>query len=169
MTASSRQALFADLALAGPVPVRQAYAMQSALRMLRKRKKLSLEALAEQVDLSAPFLSRVERGKRELGNESRRKVARALGVREADLQVSEGPGADHPPVNSPLTNVDKSLPTRDRVGEEQMVIEAKLPIINKIWASVPISKLGLLEAYVDMLIADVDRAGPGPQQRGRTS
>src|SRR3546814_14983394 len=85
MTASLRQHIFARVALVAPLPVRQAYVMQTVIKMLRKKRKLTQAQLAEMADLSIGFLSHVERGNRKLGNKTRPRVAKALGVPESDL------------------------------------------------------------------------------------
>lgn len=51
------------------------------LRMLRQQSGLSQEALAEKADLSAVFISRVERGKESPSLDSIVKISKAFGIR----------------------------------------------------------------------------------------
>jgi transcriptional regulator with XRE-family HTH domain len=145
--------------------------MQVMLRTLRKRRKLSLETLAERADLSVGFLSRVERGQRELGNKSRRRVAGILGVPETDLQsVKEDDNKDVQEaagVKEEVTDSSQTGSIETPVVEEAAVIEAKMPVVIKIMTKLAADKLPLLDAYVDALIGETGRAS-GPRQRGTT-
>jgi transcriptional regulator with XRE-family HTH domain len=55
------------------------------LRTLRAKASFTQEALAEKADLSAIFISRIERGKESPSLDSLVKIARALKVRVRDL------------------------------------------------------------------------------------
>ncbi|MDE3068757.1 MAG: helix-turn-helix transcriptional regulator [Verrucomicrobiota bacterium] len=56
-----------------------------AIRAIRKKANLTQEKLAEKADLSAIFISRVERGKESPSVDSLVKIAGALGARVHDL------------------------------------------------------------------------------------
>lgn len=93
-----------------PLPARQAIIMlESPVRTLRQARGLTIEQMAEQSKLSPGYLSRVERGERELGNASRRRVAAALQCDEDDVrsrnpELSPGSTDD---LNDSLTNPNK--------------------------------------------------------------
>jgi transcriptional regulator with XRE-family HTH domain len=55
------------------------------VRSHRKRAGLSQEKLAEKADLSAVFISNVERGTENISVDALARIARALGVRLRDL------------------------------------------------------------------------------------
>lgn len=63
------------------------------IRELRDERDLSLRELARQVDISAPFLSDIELGRRFPSDEILELLARALGVPAADLEQF-----DHRPI-----------------------------------------------------------------------
>ena len=56
-----------------------------ALRALRVQARFSQEVLAEKADLSAIFISRIERGKESPSLDSLVKIAKALKLRVRDL------------------------------------------------------------------------------------
>jgi transcriptional regulator with XRE-family HTH domain len=58
------------------------------LRALRKKKKLSQEALAERSGLSLSYISEIERGNREPTLETIEKLAAGLGVQPQALLVN---------------------------------------------------------------------------------
>jgi len=55
------------------------------IRSYRKRAGFSQEKLAEKADLSAVFISNVERGTENISVDALARIARALGVRLRDL------------------------------------------------------------------------------------
>jgi transcriptional regulator with XRE-family HTH domain len=55
-----------------------------AIRLLREGQGMTLRALADKVGLSAPFLSDLERGRRQ--TDRHEEIARALGIPEAELR-----------------------------------------------------------------------------------
>ena len=78
-------------------------ALGRKLRELREAADISLRELARGVDVSAPFLSDVELGRRYPSDEILTKLAKKLGVRLAEL---------------------KQLDTRGTVGDLKRMIEA---------------------------------------------
>ena len=67
--------------------------MPNLIRKLRKAKGLTTEALAAEVGISAAYLSRIERDKRNLSERMMRKLAGALRVSPSDLIEETGPQA----------------------------------------------------------------------------
>ena len=59
--------------------------MGEAIRVYRKRMKLSQEKLAEKADLSTIFISDLERGQVNVAVDSLLRIARALGVQVRDI------------------------------------------------------------------------------------
>src|SRR3546814_13145203 len=75
-----------------------------------------------------------------------------------------------PSVNDSETNAPENGHNQGPEQEEARVVEAKLPIVNKIWTRVPIDKLPLLDAYIDALIGEAGHAAVDPQKQiGRAS
>lgn len=145
--------------------------MASIVRTLRKKKKMSLETLAEKTGYSTTFLSRVERGERNLSNESRPVVAQVLGVPEADLLAVEE--INHEDVQgeasvNPLLKESPDFGHRAVPDREAATVEAKLTLINKI-THMTGQQISLLEPYVDALMGTPSTRGARPQKRGRTS
>ena len=64
------------------------------LRMLRRQRKLSQSALADRCGMTASYLSRVESGDRQPGNDHVRALASALGVDPIDAQLRGGHYSD---------------------------------------------------------------------------
>lgn len=61
------------------------------IRQLRKDRGLTLEQLAGRIGVSAPHLSEVERGKKNLNNHLIERLSDALGVKHTDLIGEEAP------------------------------------------------------------------------------
>ncbi|MBB3949305.1 helix-turn-helix domain-containing protein [Aureimonas jatrophae] len=59
---------------------------ESALRVWREHRGLSVSALAEAAGLSQPFVSQIESGRRVAGRDSLARLAAALGVDADDLE-----------------------------------------------------------------------------------
>jgi transcriptional regulator with XRE-family HTH domain len=80
------------------IPVVTGYAERvvrlTRLRAVRERQALNQRELAEKAGLTASTLSRIEAGVQEPYSSTVRKLARALGVKPADLMAPEGDAAD---------------------------------------------------------------------------
>lgn len=60
------------------------------IREIRQRRGLTLAELADKVHVSAPHMSEVERGKKNLNNHLLERISAALGVAPADLIAAPG-------------------------------------------------------------------------------
>lgn len=107
-----------------PLDTSDPESLGTRLRMLRERRRLSLTNVASRADLSASFLSQLERGKCNASFGSLRKIASALGVSLAELfedddptgvrvlpkddrpQLASGPARKYMLSLPPLTNVE---------------------------------------------------------------
>lgn len=88
------------------------------IRELRKARGLTLEQLASRISVSAPHLSEVERGKKNLNNHLMERLASALGVSHADLIADpEQDGGV-----SRLMGTLKALPDEDRARVEAFAL-----------------------------------------------
>ena len=63
---------------------------ENRIREIRKQKKMSLRQIAEQVEISVPYLSDIERGNRRGSSATIGRIAEALGVNPGDLLKRAG-------------------------------------------------------------------------------
>ena len=92
------------------------------LKSLRKKKKLTLERLAELTRFSASYLSRLEVGKRRFNTDILHKLSQVLECHPSDIIDSQG--------SSPL--YIKDLPIYGtRPGEDNIDFSAPLEVINR--------------------------------------
>jgi transcriptional regulator with XRE-family HTH domain len=68
-----------------PIIAKHRKSMGEAIRVYRKRMKLSQEKLAEKADLSTTFVSDLERGRVNVAVDSLLRIANALGVQVKDI------------------------------------------------------------------------------------
>jgi y4mF family transcriptional regulator len=68
-----------------PIIAKHRKSMGEAIRVYRKRMKLSQEKLAEKADLSTTFISDLERGQVNVAVDSLLRIAHALGVQVRDI------------------------------------------------------------------------------------
>jgi transcriptional regulator with XRE-family HTH domain len=68
-----------------PIIAKHRKSMGEAIRVYRKRMKLSQEKLAEKADLSTTFISDLERGQVNVAVDSLLRIANALGVQVRDI------------------------------------------------------------------------------------
>jgi transcriptional regulator with XRE-family HTH domain len=64
-------------------------ALNIRIREIRKARRMTLAQLADEVAVSTPHISEVERGLKNLNNHLLERIARALGVTPSDL-ISDG-------------------------------------------------------------------------------
>ena len=110
----------------------------STIRRLRHARGLTLVQLAEQAELSNPFLSQLERGRTRASMESLHRIARALGTTTPGL-LSAAP-ADDPVPGVSLT----------RAGEGQVVQHAlgwTRPLVSGTRAMYPVEFVVTSDAY----------------------
>lgn len=88
------------------------------IRELRKARGLTLEQLASRISVSAPHLSEVERGKKNLNNHLMERLASALGVSHAELIAEPEPDNGV----SRLMGTLRSLPEADRARVEAFAL-----------------------------------------------
>jgi transcriptional regulator with XRE-family HTH domain len=101
------------------------------IRELRELKDISLRELAKKIDVSAAFLSDVELGRRNFSEEKFGKIAKALGVSEAELKQYDA---------SPPLNEMRKLVAEDprfglafrRIIDEETDPDELMKFINKI-------------------------------------
>lgn len=99
--------------------------LELRIRELRKRRGLTLAALADKVGVSIPHLSEVERGKKNLNNHLMVRISTALHVEPRDLLAGDASLADIDQIVANLPDVDKkrvldfALALRDSQGNQE--------------------------------------------------
>ena len=63
---------------------------ENRIREIRKQKKMTLKQIAEQVEISIPYLSDIENGNRRGSSATIGRIAEALGVNPGDLLKKAG-------------------------------------------------------------------------------
>ena len=63
---------------------------ENRIREIREQKKMTLKQIAEQVEISVPYLSDIERGNRRGSSATIGRIAEALGVNPGDLLKRAG-------------------------------------------------------------------------------
>ena len=63
---------------------------ENRIREIREQKKMTLKQIAEQVEISVPYLSDIERGNRRGSSATICRIAEALGVNPGDLLKRAG-------------------------------------------------------------------------------
>lgn len=82
----------------------------SVLKILRKKRNLTLEQLSHLTQTSPSYLSRLENGTRRLNTDLLRKLAHALDCQPSALLEQEGPGAWFSDPKNPLFFNNKKIP-----------------------------------------------------------
>lgn len=89
------------------------------IRELREERKLTLEDLAFEADVTPSYISRIERGERRIPNTTLEKIAAALGYTASQLYIkSEGNAALNIEDDPQRTHLDKKLGQLRQIARE---------------------------------------------------